>query len=161
MGRHLLEVAETTEEVVYSWHDEGEVPQAANCGLEFHGGGSFIQEELADVCCPGDKFIFREGDYQSSKVKVPTKDDLRFRGSHLCSEFVPRVHALAGRGFLWMIPAQGCIHCKEDSALCASDVVGVGDVDSQVDDVIYVDVLCPSWVDGDVNNQIQTFPEGD
>jgi len=24
---------------------------------------------MSDVCCPGDKFVFREGDYQSSKVK--------------------------------------------------------------------------------------------
>ena len=30
-----------TEEVVYSRHDKGKVPQAANCGFEFLGGGSF------------------------------------------------------------------------------------------------------------------------
>ena len=143
-----------TEEVVYSWQDKGEVPQAANCGLEFLGGGSFIREELADVCCPGGKFIFWEGDYQSSKVEVRTKDDLQFRVSRLCSEFVPCVYALAGRGFLWMIWVCGCIHCKEDGALCASNVVGAGDVNIQVDDVIYVDVVHPSWVDGDVNNQL-------
>ena len=148
--------AETTEEVVYSWHDKGEVPQTANCGFKFLGGGSFIREELTDICCPGNTFIFREGDYQSSKVEVPTKDDLRFRGSRLCFEFVPRVHALMGRGFLWMIRARGCIHCKESGALCASDMVGAWDVDSQVDDVIYVDVMRPLWVDGDV-----TMPEGD
>jgi hypothetical protein len=71
-----LEVAEKTDEVVYSWHNKGKVPQAANYEFEFLGGGSFIPEELADVRCPGDKFVFWEGDYQSSKVKVPTKDDL-------------------------------------------------------------------------------------
>jgi hypothetical protein len=42
----------------------------ANCGFEFLGSGSsFVREEMSDVCCPGDKFVFREGDYQSSKVK--------------------------------------------------------------------------------------------
>ncbi len=150
----MLEVVETAEEVAYSWQDNGEVPQMANCGFEFLGGGSSIQEELADVPCPGNKFVFREGDYQSSKVEVPTKDDLRFRGSHLCSEFVPCAHALAGRGFFWMIWARGCIHCKEGGTLYAGDVVGAGEVNSQVDDVIYVDVVHPSWVDGDVNNQL-------
>ena len=68
--------SETTKEVVYSWHNKGEVPHMANCGFEFLGGGSPIQEELADVCCPGDKFVFREGDYWLSKVEVPTTDDL-------------------------------------------------------------------------------------
>ena len=80
MGPHLLEVTELTEEVVYSWQDKGEVPQAANCGLEFLGGGSFIQEELAGVPCPGNTFVFWEGDYQLSKVEVPTKDDVE--GKH-------------------------------------------------------------------------------
>ena len=42
-----------------------------------------------------------------------------------------------------MIWARGCIHCKEDPALCASAVVGAWDVDSLVDDVIYV-LLCIS-----------------
>ncbi len=126
----------------------------ANCGLEYLGGGSFVQKELSDVCCPGDNFFFREGDYQSSEVKVPTKDDLRFCGSCLCFEFVPHVHALMGRGFFWMIRACGCIHCKEGSALCARDVVSAGDVDSQVDDVIDVDVMYPSGVNGDFDNQL-------
>ena len=60
-----------------------------------------------------------------------------------------------------MIRVHGCIHCEKGSALCASNAVGAGDVDSQVDDVINVDVVHPSWVDGDVNNQLQTLPEGD
>jgi hypothetical protein len=60
-----------------------------------------------------------------------------------------------------MIRVRGCIHCKEGSALCASDVVGAWDVDSQVDDVIYVDVVRTSWVDGDVDNQLQALPKGD
>ena len=76
----------------------------ANCGLEFLGGGSsFVQEEMSDVCCPGDNFVFQEGDYLSSKVKVPTKDDLRFHESCLCFEFAHHVHALMGHGFFWMI----------------------------------------------------------
>ena len=99
----MLEVAETTVEIVYSWHNEGKVPHAANCGLEFLGGCSFVQEELADVCCPGNKFVFWEGDHQSSKVGIPTKDDLCFSGSRLCSEFVHCIYALTGRGFFWMI----------------------------------------------------------
>ena len=43
---------------------------------------------------------------------------------------------------------------------CASDVVGAGDVDSQADAVINVDVVRPLWVDGDVDNQLQILPEG-
>ena len=42
-----------------------------------------------------------------------------------------------------------------------SNVVGAGDVDSQVDDIIDVDVVRSSWVDGDVNNQLQSLPKGD
>ena len=151
--------------VVICWrlwrrHDKGEVPQVANCGLEFLGNGGFVQEELADVCCPGDKFIFQEGDYQLSKVEVPTKDDLRFCGSRLCSELVPCIHALAGRGFFWMIWACGCIHCKEGSGLCTSNMVGAGDVDSQVDDVINVDVVCPSGLMGMSTIKSEPCPKG-
>ncbi len=40
-------------------------------------------------------------------------------------------------------------------------VVGAWDVDSQVDDVIYVDVARTLWVDGDVDNQLQALPKGD
>ena len=54
-----------------------------------------------------------------------------------------------------------CIHYKEHSGLCVSNVVGAGDVDSQVDDIIDVDVVRSSWVDGDVNNQLQSLPKGD
>ena len=160
MGRNLLEVTETTEEFVYSLHNKGEVPKTANCGFEFFGGGSSIQEELADVRCPG-KFIFQEGDYQLSKVEFPTKDDLQFCGSRLCFEFVPHVNALLGCGFLWMIQVHGCIHCNEGGAHRASNVVGAWDVYSQVDDVIYVDAVRPSWVDGNDDNQLQTLHEGD
>ena len=60
-----------------------------------------------------------------------------------------------------MIRAHGCIHCKEGSALCVSDVVGAGDVDSQVDDVINVDAMRSSGVDEDVDNQLQTLPKED
>ncbi len=150
-----------TEEVVYSRHNTGEVPQAANCGLKFLGGGSSVQEELANVCHPGNKFVLSEGDYQLSKIKIPTKDDLQFRRSCLCPELVSCVHALAGCVFFWMIWACGCINCEEGSSLCASDVVGAGDADSQADDVINVDVVHPLGVDGDVNNQLETLHKGD
>ena len=60
-----------------------------------------------------------------------------------------------------MIWTHGCIDCKEGSGLYASDVVSAGDVDSQADDAINVDVVRPSGVNGDVNNQLQTLPRGD
>ncbi len=118
-------------------------------------------EELNDVCCPGDTFVFQEGDYQLSKVEVPLKDDHGFHGSCLCSERVPCNLALAGHGFFWMIWAHGCIHWEEGSGLCARGVVGAGDVNSQVDDVINVDGMRPSGIDGDVNNQLRALPKGD
>ena len=40
-------------------------------------------------------------------------------------------------------------------------MVGAWDVYSQVDDVIYVDAVRPSWVDGNDDNQLQTLHEGD
>ena len=70
MGCHFLEVAERTEEVVYSWHNEGEVPQVANCGLEFLGSGSFVRGSwLMFVVQATNLFSGRE-------IIFPTKDDL-------------------------------------------------------------------------------------
>jgi hypothetical protein len=56
-----------------------------------------------------------------------------------------------------MIWARGCIHCKEGSSLCASDVVIAGDVDNRADNVIDIDVVHPSGVNGDVKNQESTL----
>ena len=53
-----------------------------------------------------------------------------------------------------MIWTHSCIYCKEGSGLCASNVVGARYVDSQVDDVINVDIMHPSGIDGNVDNQL-------
>ncbi len=40
-----------------------------------------------------------------------------------------------------MIWLSGCIDCEEGGSLSLSKVVGPGDVDSEVDDVIYLDIM--------------------
>ena len=96
MGCHLLEVPETTEEVVYSWHNKSEVPQAANCGLKFLGDGSFIQEEPADVCCPGNKSF--PGREIISRLKLKSQPRMTFNSAGPASALSLSLVSMLSRG---------------------------------------------------------------
>ncbi len=45
--------------------------------------------------------------------------------------------------------------------MSSSNVVGPGDVDGEIDDVFYVDIVHPVGVDGDVNNQLSALTKRD
>ncbi len=49
-----------------------------------------------------------------------------------------------------MIWLSNCIDGKEGNSLSSSNVVRPRDVDGEVDDVVYVDIVHPAGVDGDV-----------
>ncbi len=95
------------------------------------------------------------------KVKRPTKDHLRLGGARLCFELVPCVHAFTGDGCIGMIWPSGCVHGKEGGCLSTGNVVGTWDVDCEANDVINVDVVNSTGVDGYVDNQLSAFGKGD
>ncbi len=74
---------------------------------------------------------------------------------------VPCIHAFARDGFFQLIQPSGCIDGKEGGSLSLSNVVSPGDVDSEVDDVVNVDIMHPAGVDGDVNNQLSALTKRD
>jgi hypothetical protein len=68
---------------------------------------------------------------------------------------------LQGRGFIRVIWLSDCIDGKKGDSLSSSNVVRPGDVDGEVDDVIYVDIMHPTGVDGDVDNQLRALTKRD
>jgi hypothetical protein len=64
-------------------------------------------------------------------------------------------------GFFQVFRLSGCIDGKEGSSLSSSNVVGPRDVDGEVDDVVYVNIIHPAGGDGDVNNQLSPLTKRD
>ncbi len=60
-----------------------------------------------------------------------------------------------------MIRLSGCIDGKEGNSLSLSNVISPRDVGDEVDDVVYVDIVHPAGVNGDVNNQLSALTKRD
>ncbi len=45
-----------------SRHNQGKVPQLSNHQLKFLGGGYSLDEQSADVHCPGNELVLGKGD---------------------------------------------------------------------------------------------------
>jgi hypothetical protein len=66
-----------------------------------------------------------------------------------------------GDGFVGMVWSCRCIDGKECCCLSTGDVVGTWDVYCEANDVVDVDVVSSSGVNGDYDNRLGTRGKGD